>query len=44
MGCSPWGHKELDMTEHTHEDFGRTQGREIMAKDQGRSLLSVSSK
>ena len=19
MGYSPWGHKELDMTEHTHE-------------------------
>ena len=18
MGCSPWGHKELDTTEHTH--------------------------
>ena len=18
MGCSPWGHKESDMTEHTH--------------------------
>ena len=18
MGCSPWGHKELDMTEHAH--------------------------
>ena len=21
MGCSPWGHKELDMTERLHFDF-----------------------
>ena len=21
MGYSPWGHKELDMTEHTHTSF-----------------------
>ena len=23
MGCSPWGHKESDVTEHTHSPFKR---------------------
>ena len=42
-GCSPWGHKEPDLTEHTAQHMGRKTCKVLLCSRMGRMLMKAMS-